>query len=954
MTDGTIIAFGRFRLHRRERALFADAMKVELGARALDVLLALVDAKGAVVSKDALLGQVWPGMVMDDNNLQVQIFALRRALGPDRNLIRTVSRRGYQFAGPIAWAPTAPELAPPESAPAMAADPQDERPAALGSPLPVGELIGREEDLRQVIELQAEYRLLTLTGPGGIGKTSLALSAAWRLAREYPAGIHLVDLAAISEPDLVLPAVAAALDLRRLQVPLRAESVAAGLGARRVLLVLDNCEHLIDTVAAVAEALLRGAPRAQILATSREPLRAEGEWVYQVPPLVVPTPEATSADDLVRHSAVRLFLARARQAGGLPPVDDALADMIAAICRRLDGMPLAIELAAARAVVLGVPGVAAALDDRFRLLAGGRRTALPRHRTLGAALDWSFDLLGPEERALFCWLGVFAANFTLDAAVAVGTGAVAESDVADAIAGLVAKSLVMSETVGRGVRFRLLETMRAYALERLDADAAREARRRHLRHYAELMRRAEAAWQEMPTADWLTTYGGEIENVRAALHWSLGGSETDADDLAVGAALAADSMPLWLEASLHPECQQWAGRALAVRGIQDTPRERLLQVARGTALLSTGGEGAEVEAALQRGLALAEAQGSTEYALRALYSLWVYFLHENDYGAALRYARRFRAAAERQEEAGDLVIGDRMVGVTQHYLGQQGEARVSLERVLRAMPSGAQLIRESRFGLDQRVAALTAMARVLAVQGEAERALATAREAVEAARTLDRIASVCHALGELCVVALWTGNDAELAEPAAVLMADTQRHGMRFWRAHALVTRGVLAARAADAATAAEAFDLFTEDFGPDQVDPLYPSLTSAMVEGLTMIGRGDQALALVDRALGRSWAMQRWYVAELLVVRGELLLSLGEAESVTRAAADFVQAWEHARRQPALLFELRAAIGMARLDRAAGRDGDGLALLRAVYARFTEGFETRHLRDARALLTGG
>ena len=946
MSDGTIIAFGRFRLHRGERALFVDGIKVELGTRAIDLLLALIDAEGAVVSKDALLGQVWPGVVMDDNNLQVQVFALRRALGSDRNLIRTVSRRGYQFVGPVARTP-----APPELPSVVPPDPQDERPAALGLPLPVGELIGREEELRQVIELQAEYRLLTLTGPGGIGKTSLALSAAWRLAREYPAGVHLVDLAAISEPDLVLPAVAAALDLRRLQVPLRAEAVAAGLGARRVLLILDNCEHLIDTVAVIAETLLRGAPRMQILATSREPLRAEGEWVHQVPPLVVPATDAVSADDLVRHSAVRLFVTRARQAGGLPPLDDALADTIAAICRRLDGMPLAIELAAARAVVLGVPGVAAALDDRFRLLTGGRRTALPRHRTLAAALDWSFDLLAPDEQALFRSLGVFAASFTLDAAIAVGIGVVAEADVADAIAGLVARSLVVSETVGRSVRFRLLETMRAYALDRLDADAARDARRRHLRHYAELMHRAEAAWLDMPTADWLALYGGEIENVRAALHWSLAGTETDAGDLAVGAALAADSMPLWLESSLHPECEQWAGRALAIHSIHGTPRERLLQVARGTALLTTGGDGAEIEEALQRGLTLAESQGSTEYVLRALYSLWVHFLHENDYGASLRYARRFRAAAERRGEVGDLVIGDRMVGATQHYLGQQGGARVRLERVLQAMPSGAQLIRESRFGLDQRVATLTALARVLAVQGCAERALATAREAVDAARALDRIASVCHALGELCVVALWTGNDAALAEPAAALMADTERHGMRFWRAHALVAGGVLAAHAGDAATAAEAFDTIAEEFGPDRFDTLYPSLTSATLEGLAAIGRTDQALGLAERAIGRRWAMQRWYAPELLVVRGELLSAKGGADAASRAAADFLQALERARAQPALLFELRAAIGLARLERVAGREGDGLALLRAVYARFTEGFETRHLRDARALL---
>ena len=270
--------------------------------------------------------------------------------------------------------------------------------------------------MRQVVELQASYRLLTLSGAGGIGKTSLALAAAWRLVDHYPDGVRLADLATLADPDLVLPAIATALDLPRLPSPLLPEHVAANLRSRRLLLVLDNCEHLIEPIARIAEALLHGAPHLQILATSREPLRAEGECVYPVPALAVPGEEITDTEAQLRHSAVRLFVARARLADARLPSHDASAKTISRICRRLDGIPLAIELAAARAVALGVRGVAAGLDDRFRLLAGGRRTALPRHQTLRATLDWSYELLSENERAVLRRLAIFPGGFELEAA----------------------------------------------------------------------------------------------------------------------------------------------------------------------------------------------------------------------------------------------------------------------------------------------------------------------------------------------------------------------------------------------------------------------------------------------------------------------------------------------------------------------------------------------------------
>jgi DNA-binding winged helix-turn-helix (wHTH) protein len=364
------IAFGRFRLVPHRRELFLDDQPIRLGDRAFDVLMVLIEARGAVVSKDALMAHVWSGQVVEENNLEVQISALRTVFGAGRALIRTVPRRGYRFMGDIR------EHCEPQTGcgpgPTVTAN---------NLPQPVSELIDRDDSLPEILHLATAHRFVTLTGPGGIGKTRLGLAAAHRLLSRFPDGVWLADLGSISDPGLVPAAVATVIGLNVAAGAVAAQRVAKALGGKQLLLVLDNCEHLIHAVAMIVEALLQANPAASVIATSREPLRAEGEHVYPVPALDVPPVEALQKSNPLEYGAVRLFVERARASGPYFMPDGRQMPIVVAICRCLDGIPLAIELAAARVATLGIEELANRLGDRLRLLTGGRRTALPRHQT---------------------------------------------------------------------------------------------------------------------------------------------------------------------------------------------------------------------------------------------------------------------------------------------------------------------------------------------------------------------------------------------------------------------------------------------------------------------------------------------------------------------------------------------------------------------------------------------
>jgi predicted ATPase/DNA-binding winged helix-turn-helix (wHTH) protein len=485
---GLVYRFGAVEVRPDERQVLVEGTPAAVGARAFDLLLALIDQRDRVVPKDELLDKVWPGLVVEENNLQVQVSTLRKILG--NHAIATLPGRGYRFVLPLEG-----EV----SAPAAPAGPVTNLPAALNS------FIGREREIAALKEALVNARLVTLTGTGGTGKTRLSLQVAAQVTGDYPDGVWLVELSPVADEQRVAQVVAFQLGVKEEPGRPITETLVAFARTRRMLLILDNCEHLVAGCAELARRLLLAAPSLKILASSREPLHVSGEARFPVPALDIPT------------EAVRLFVDRAVAIHRFfKPAEHEAA--IAEICRRLEGIPLAIELAAARVGTMPIDRIASQLDECFRVLNRGDRAAPTRQQALRASIDWSYELLSAPERVLLRRLSVFAGGWTLEAAEAVAPGGEVGADVVDLLTQLAEKSLV--ETDERGERYRLLETVRQYAAELLAGSGeSEELRTRHTLYYLLLAEKARANYGGAQAGLWFARLDAEIENFLAAHRW---------------------------------------------------------------------------------------------------------------------------------------------------------------------------------------------------------------------------------------------------------------------------------------------------------------------------------------------------------------------------------------------------------------------------------------------------
>ena len=695
--------FGRLQIVPETREIYIDGVSMKLGSRAFELAHLLVEAQGKLVTKEDIIQRVWNGTIVEENSIQVAVSTLRKALGTQRERIRTVSGRGYQ----------------------LLAEPQARLPATDLNNLPVAtsDLIGRATALQEIEQLARKHRIVTLTGAGGIGKTRLGLEASRRLMPQFADGAWLADFGPLSDAMLVTHKVAATLGLEVADNLVSPERIAALVASRHLLLLLDNCEHVIDAVAELTDALTRASSNLQIITTSREPLRARGEGLYRVSSLSVPLEEGLSCEAMLSFGAIELFVARAQATDRTFLPDEKSLAAIALICRRLDGMPLAIELAAARSATLGINALAARLDEQFRLLTGGFRTALPRHRTLIATLDWSYDLLNEGERHALCSLAILAGAFTLPAASVIARVEGSPEDATlDNIDGLTTKSLIVTDIQDGKIHYRLLETTRAYALLKLtESGNFRLLARRHAQLCVDILNSREHDWQGHAARDTLPMLKSPLANIAMALKWSF----SPEGDPPLGVSLTTAAVPLWMHLSMTKEARQFLDRALAVaetdQSIEDRQKMRL-NTAFGMVLVSQSAPAIQVREKFSKALEIAERLNDADYRLRALWGLCTADFYDGEFHSALRVARLFYGFAAASGDPSALRSGEILLGASLHVGGKQLEAKRHIDRLLEGPEYLGNQPSSSRFLYNRRASGLSLLSAILWVTGYPEQA----------------------------------------------------------------------------------------------------------------------------------------------------------------------------------------------------------------------------------------
>jgi len=947
-----IASFGPFRLLAAERLLYQGDVPLRLGSRALDILILLVERAGEVVSKRELMARAWPDIVVDESSLRAQLVSLRKALGDGQagaRYVTNVPSRGYCFVAPVSRAVTLGQLQAITEQPVAVSKLVSDHGTRL--PTRLTRMVGREDAVQTISSQLATKRFVSIVGPGGVGKTTVAVSVSHALVAEFEDPACVVDLGALTAPELVAATIASALGVV-VQSANPLPSLMAFLQDRRMLLVLDCCEHVVEATATLAERIFRDAPQVHILATSREKLRVEGEHVYRLMPLESPPDEeGLTAVKALAYPAVQLFVERAAAGDSGFELSDEDASIVAGICRKLDGIALAIELVAGRVDAYGIRGTAEVLNNRFGLLWQSRRTAPSRHQTLNAMLDWSYRLLTAFEGTILSRISIFVGSFSLDAARAIAAdGDVDETQVVDAVGSLVAKCLLSAEKAGDAtMRYRLLDTTRAYATEKLvESGEMDAAARRHAIYFCQFLEGADAADSTCRETHGLMGCVEQLGNVRAALDWSF----SDRGDPSVGTALAAASVPLFLELSLLSECQRWTEHALgaidcASRGSR---REMELQASLGLSSMFTTGNREEVRSALTRGLELAESLDEPYHQLKLLGGLNVFLTQSGDFRGALKLAQQSEVVAKTLADPAATALADWMLGVAHHLIGNQASARTHCETaVVRAIAS--RRINMIQFGCDHRIRALVSLARTLWLQGCPDQAAKVARQTIHEADELKHPVTLCIALLVTSSVFIWNGDWTAAEAIIERLVAHAARHSLGPYQDVGLGLTGKLLIKRGDAERGIRLLDDCLDKVRATRYYILTPIFASAMAEGLAALGQVKEALAAIDHALtsvAESGGSNR--TPEILRIKGHLLASAPRSD-FSEAKDWLLRSLELARQQSALGWELRTATTLARLLSDQGRTTEAHDMLAGIYGRFTEGFDTSDLKIARRLM---
>jgi predicted ATPase len=928
--DGS--SFGPFHLVASERLLTKEGAPIALGSRALDILIVLISTPNEIVSKKELMSRVWPDVIVEEGSLRFHMASLRKALGDGKDgarYITTLPGRGYCFVGPVSR---------PGSrrgdTPVVAANfPHANLPNRLSR------MVGRDHDVLKLSAQLNASRFVTIVGTGGVGKTTVAIAVGHHLIEAFAGALLFVDLGMLGDPDLVTTAMASMLGLS-VQSDDATPNLVAYLRNKRILLILDTCEHLVEAVATLAASIIDAAPQVHILATSREALRVESEHVYRLDALACPPDDpGLTAAFVQTFPAIQLFVERAVASGAHLDLNDAEASIVAGICRKLDGVALAIELAARRVESYGLSQTAALLDQRLTLLWLGSRTAPLRQKTLRATLDWSFGLLTELERVVLRRLAAFVGHFTLDAALEVVISATLDrSTVFSAMDNLVAKSIVATSPIGAMMRYRLLDTTRAYVLEIKIDDA----------ESADLAVRHAAYYRRWATGEKRIPHFAAVNNVRAALEWCFGaGGNTD-----IGVGLAAAAAPVFLAMSLLPECHRWSERAILALddGALGGLLEMHLQAALGVSLMFMRGGRYAARIALERSFAIAEERGDALDQARLLSPLNMFHLRTGNFTAALQYAKRCSAAVATVEDAVAIALAHSILGISLHLRGDLADARAELEAALDRGPR-SQRTTTVYLGFEGKILAKAILARNLWLQGYPDQAMERARQAVEEAAAMDHSLTLAIALIWAISVFLWTGELQSAETYIDMLISLAESHS---FAPYLLVARGFkseVAIRRGDARGGIESLRSSLQKLHAAPYELLTTELNLSLVGGLSAVGQVDEAISLIDESLGLVETNGNLlYIPELLRAKGTFLLLLSEFNR-DNAETCLLRALELSRRQGARSWELRAATDLARLIAGRGEIDSARELLRPVFEHFVEGLGTADLRTAERLL---
>lgn len=911
--------FSRFRLLPSQAILLRDDVPVRLGSRATEILILLLRRAGKVVLKQDIMDAVWPDTTVVEANLSVHMSALRRALGDDEAgapLIVTVPGRGYRFSGMVE------AVAHETQGGAVAAS------ARNNLPLLLTRLIGRS-DMETLLDTHLHnHRLVTLVGTAGVGKTALALHTAERRIGQHPDGAWMVDLASLSDAELVSPALATILGIElRSDNPVPA--LIRALAGRDLLILFDNCEHVIEAVAQLANAILQSAPRVTILATSREPLAIPGERILRLEPLETPSEgELVGADRAMAYSSIQLLAERVRANDPSFELSDRDALAASLICRKLGGLPLAIEFASALIPIFGMAGLSSRLDDRLRLLSGGRHSVLPRHRTLDAALDWSFQLLEPHEQDLLLELAVFSGGFTIDAAQAVigGEG----EQIADSLTQLVRKSLVTPDIRGTDLRFRLLEPTRAFLLGRLEQEGARRSQlqRRHAAYFAEALhgQQAMAAARENAGA-----FVADIDNIRAALTWAM----SDAGDRALAIALGAGAVPIWFGLSLLSECSRRADALVAMMTEEErlSPDGAAIDLAITSTQIFLRGAAAENYADWTERENTALGEGNHIERVRMLIGRWTYNIRHPDYDVADRLVADM-GAINASEPIGEpavaaalspLVEPDHMRatelwmrGTTLQHRGYLPGARADFEHFLGAETEAMRTFWMAITGFDRRSDTLGLLGMTKCLMGDVAAGLADVDRGIAEARTTAKALPVCEALQWAGFSKLIVSEPISVLKPlVAELLGTSKDHSLFSHYGIALCLKGSVALRSGDPQTAADFLTRGLEQLREANYGPFDPFFEGVLAQALVTTGEARMARSRIETFMQSRTVLDCFCSADLIRQYAKTVSLTAETD---RTEALLFEACDLAVRQGAAPWRVRAAADLAALLRARER----------------------------------